>query len=90
LDKEPASVGQQARDPHEQPAVDLLLPPGGVLLRGAEVLERAEASDGVERAEGGQRDLPCILDVDVEAVAPAGRRLHGGEGDAHPDAPSAG
>jgi len=42
---------QQVGDPVEEVAIDLLLAPGGVLLRGAEVLERAEAGDGVEGAK---------------------------------------
>ena len=53
------------------------------------MLEGAEARDGVERAEAVARDLPRVVEVDVEAVAPAGRRLRGGQGDADPGAASA-
>ena len=53
----------------------LVLLSGAELLRGAEVLERPKAGHGVERAEGVAADLPGVLDVHVEAVAPASRRL---------------
>jgi hypothetical protein len=46
------------------------------------VLEGAEARHGVERPEGVGRDPPCVVQVDVEAVPPAGRGLCGGQGDA--------
>ena len=58
LQVEPPAVGQQARDPGEQSAVDLLLASGVVLLRRAEVLEGAEARDGVEGAEDFAGNLP--------------------------------
>src|ERR671911_2808784 len=82
LEEEPALVGQHPPDPGEESAIDLLLPPGAVLLRRAEVLEGAEARHGVERAEAVAGDLPRVVEVDVEAVPPAGRRLSGGQGDA--------
>ena len=52
LEVEAAAVGQHARHALEQVAVDLVLPPGLVLLGRAEVLERAEAGHRVEAAEG--------------------------------------
>ena len=68
-------IREHARDLAEEIAVDLVLPSGSKLLRGAEVLEGAEAGHGVERAEGVTADLPGVFEVDVEAVAPAGRGL---------------
>jgi len=66
--------------------IDLVLAPGAVLLGRAEVLEGAQARDGVERAEVFAGDLPRVVEVHVEAVPPAGRRLRGGQGDAQPGA----
>jgi hypothetical protein len=48
------------------------------------VLEGAQARHGVERAKALGGDLPRILEVDVQAVAPARSDLRGGQGDAHP------
>ena len=86
LEVEPAVVRQHARDPGEEPAIELLLAPGAVVLRRAEVLEGAEARHRVERAEAVAGDLARVTEVDVQAVPPAGRRLRGGQGDADPDA----
>ena len=77
--------------PGEQVAVDLVLAPGRVVLGRAEVLERAEAGHRVEAAEVVGRDPPRVLEVDVQPVAPAGRRLRRGQGDPHAGgAPAAG
>src|SRR5205823_14489762 len=86
---EAALVGQHARDPCKQLAIAVLLAPGAVLLRRAEVLEGAEARHGVERAEGLAVDLPCVVQVDVETMSPAGGNLRGGHRDPHPDAAAA-
>ena len=83
LEVEAAARRGAGSRPGEQVAVDLLLAPGAVLLGRAEVLEGAEAGDGVEAAEGVAGDLPRVVEVDVEAVAPAGRGLRGGQRDAH-------
>ncbi len=72
LQEEPALVGQHGPDPGEEPAIDILLPPGAVLLRRAEVLEGAGARHGVERPEAIASDLPRVVEADVEVVAPAG------------------
>jgi hypothetical protein len=41
----------------------------------AEVLERAEACHGVELPEPTAFELPCVAEMDVEAVAAAGQEL---------------
>ena len=89
LQVEAAAVGQQARDPGEDSAVELLLAPRAVLLGRAEVLEGAEARYGVKRAEAVASDLSSVAAVNVEAVPPARGRLRGGQRDADPDAPLA-
>jgi hypothetical protein len=71
------------------PPIDLVLPPGAVILARAEVLEGAEARHGVEPSEAVACDLPRDLEVDLEAVPPAGRRLRGGQSDADPGPSSA-
>ena len=75
LEVEPAALGQHARGVGEQLAVDLLLAPGPVLLRRAEVLEGAEARDRIEAPVGVAVDRSRVLEVDVEAVPAAGRNL---------------
>src|SRR5215216_156854 len=82
LEVEPPSLGQHARDPGEQLAIDILLPPGAVVLRRAEVLEGPEACHGVERPELLTRDFPGVTEVDVEAMPAARGRLRGRKGDA--------
>src|SRR5262249_43091927 len=89
LQIEPASFGQQARDPGKELAVDLLLAPGAVLLGGAEVLEGAQARDGVEAPEPLAGEPPRVAEVDVEAVPSARVRLRRGQGHANPDAAAA-
>src|SRR5215211_8420899 len=84
LEIKAAAAGQHTRDPREQLAVDLVLAPGAVLVGRAEVLEGAEAGHCVEAAEAVAADLPSVLEVHVQAVPPAGRRLRRRKGDAHP------
>src|SRR5215212_2584008 len=84
LEIQAAAAGQHARDPPEQLAVDLVLAPGAVLLGRAEVLEGAQAGHRVEATEAVAADLPSVLEVHVQAVPPAGRRLRRRQGDAHP------
>ena len=48
------------------------------------MLEGAEARDRVEGAERVAVDLQRVLEVHVQAVAPAGLGLRGGQGDADP------
>ena len=52
-----------------QVAVDLVLAPGGVLLGRAEVLEGAEARDGVEGPDLLSGHLACVAEMDVEVPA---------------------
>ena len=86
LQIEAAGLWQHVRDSGEEAAIDLLLASGAVLGGRAEVLEGAEARDGVERTEAGAGDLPCVVQVDVEPVPPARRRLRGGQRDTDPGA----
>src|SRR6202035_613197 len=51
LQIEAAAVGQHAGHACEQSAVDLLLAARAVLIRGTEMLEGAQARDGVEPTE---------------------------------------
>jgi hypothetical protein len=83
LEVQPAAGGQEVRELGGEPSVDVVLPPGLVLLGRAEVLEGAEAGHGVEPAEGVGREAARVLEVDVEPVGAAGSRLRGGQGDAH-------
>ena len=80
LQIEAAPVGQDARDPCEQSAIDLLLAARAVLLRRAEVLERAQARHGVEPTEALSTHLQRVEELDLEAVAPAGCRLRSRQG----------
>ena len=85
LQVEAATGRQHARDAGEQVAVDLLLASCLVVVRGAEMLERAEARDGVERAEALPVDLARILEIDLEPVPAAGGQLRRGQRHPHPD-----
>ncbi len=86
LQIEAAVVGQDARDPCEQSAINLLLAPRAVIIRRAEVLEGAQARHGVEPTEALSTHPPCVEELDVEVVAPARRRLRTGQGHADPRA----
>src|SRR5207247_2273680 len=83
LEIEAAFVAQHACDPREEIPINLLLPPGAVVLRRAEVLEGAEARDRVELAEALASEEPRVVKVNVQAVPPAGREL----AQAQPDDP---
>jgi hypothetical protein len=65
----------------------VLLAPGAVLLRRAEVLERAEARDRIEPSEALAADLARVVEMDVEAVAAASGPLRRGQRDAEPAGP---
>src|SRR5581483_3245778 len=86
LQVETATGRQHARDAGEQVAVDLLLTSRLEGLRGAEMLKRTEARDGVEHAEALSVDLARVLEVDLEPVPAAGRQLCRRERHAHRDA----
>ena len=73
----PAAAGQHAGDVLKQAAIDPFLTPGPIFGRGAKVLERAEAGDCIERAEGVGGDLSRVPKVDVETVTAASRDLRG-------------
>src|SRR3954451_6291954 len=87
LEVEAAPHRQRGGHVREQVAVDLVLAAGVEVLGRAEVLEGAEAGDGVERAERVARDLAGVAQVHVEPVPLAGRLLGAREG--HADARAA-
>src|SRR6476469_7439248 len=48
------------------------------------MLEATDARDRIERAEAVAGDLPHVVEVDVETVAPTGSHLRRGQRDADP------
>ena len=75
---------EHACDVFEEAAVDRLLTPGAEVLPRTEVLESAEAGDGIERPEGLEGHLARVMEVSVQVLPPAGLELRRGKCDAHP------
>src|SRR5207249_22619 len=81
LKVEPPAGGKHVRDCGEETAIDLILAAGSVLVGRAEVLEGAQARDGVELTKARAGDVARVVKADVEPVPAARRRLRGGQRD---------
>jgi hypothetical protein len=84
LEVQAATVPENTPRSGKDVAVDVVLTPGAIVLRRAEVLKGAETGDGVEASERVAADLAGVHQVDVEAMAPAGLCLRGGKSHPHP------